>query len=200
MRAGLKALVRADTRFEVANAEERPTDLLISVRETEPDVVLLDGSDGVNAGLWAELSNATGAPAAVALLESVRRAEVLRVLRSGVRGLLQREAQPEEIAAALAAVHHGLAVMSPEILDALAPASIEAPTADELPPGEPLTPRESEVLALLADGAGNKEIASRLGISQHTAKFHVSSVLSKLGATTRTEAVMRGFKEGLILI
>jgi DNA-binding NarL/FixJ family response regulator len=63
-----------------------------------------------------------------------------------------------------------------------------------------LTPRESEVLALLADGAANKEIASRLSISEHTAKFHVSSILNKLGATTRTEAVARGYKEGLIVI
>jgi DNA-binding NarL/FixJ family response regulator len=56
------------------------------------------------------------------------------------------------------------------------------------------------VLALLADGAGNREIAKRLGISEHTAKFHVSSILNKLGAGTRTEAVTRGYKEGLIVI
>jgi len=65
---------------------------------------------------------------------------------------------------------------------------------------EPLTAREKEVLALLAEGAGNKEIAAKLSISENTAKFHVSSILGKLGATTRTEAVSRGYRLGLILI
>jgi DNA-binding NarL/FixJ family response regulator len=65
---------------------------------------------------------------------------------------------------------------------------------------DPLTARETEVLSLLAGGAGNKEIAGRLRISEHTAKFHVSSILSKLGATTRTEAVSRGYRLGLILM
>lgn len=200
MRAGLESLVGADSRFEVAKAERHTADLLTKVRELAPDVVLLDGAEGVNATLLGELSGAPDTPQTVVLLESVRRAEVVRILRSGIRGLVLREAHPEEIAAALEAVNKGMAVMSPEILDVLAPASAEAQTGDELPAGEPLTPRESLVLALVADGAGNKEIASRLQISEHTVKFHVSSILSKLGAATRTEAVARGFKEGLILI
>ena len=103
------------------------------MRELAPDVVLLDG--GFNASLWSKLSSAPDAPEAVVLLESVRRAEVLRILQSGVRGLLLREAQPEEIAEALVAGHHALAVMSPEVLDVLVPASAKAPTADEPPPG-----------------------------------------------------------------
>lgn len=200
MRAGLEALVRADARFDVAGANRETTDLVTSVRELAPDVALLDGSSGFNAAVWAELSSAADAPAAVVLLESLRRAGVLRLLQSGVRGLLLREARPEEISAALVAVNSGLTVMSPEMIEVLAPVSAEAPADDELPPGEPLTPRESEVLALLADGAGNKEIAIRLGVSEHTVKFHVSSILNKLGAATRTEAVTRGFKEGLIMI
>ncbi len=200
MRAGLESLVRADSRFEVAVSERHSADLLTSVRELTPDVVLLDGADTVKAALSSELAGAPRAPEIVVLLESVRRAEVLRILRSGVRGLVLRDAHPEEIAAALEAVNNGMAVMSPEILDVLVPASAEAQTGDDLPVGEPLTPRESVVLALLADGAGNKEIASRLRISEHTVKFHVSSILNKLGAATRTEAVARGYKEGLILI
>jgi NarL family two-component system response regulator YdfI len=82
----------------------------------------------------------------------------------------------------------------------LLPTSAELASPDDLPPGEPLTAREIDVLSLLAEGAGNKEIAARLHISEHTAKFHVSSILAKLGAATRTEAVTRGYKEGLILI
>jgi len=82
----------------------------------------------------------------------------------------------------------------------LLPGSTELAGESDLPPGEPLSDRESSVLALMAEGAGNKEIAARLGISEHTVKFHVSSILNKLGAATRTEAVTRGYKEGLILM
>jgi DNA-binding NarL/FixJ family response regulator len=136
----------------------------------------------------------------VALIDSVRRTDVLHTLQSGVRAVLSRDSEPHEITAALEAAHEGLAVFSAEILDVLLPAGTELADADELPPGEPLTSREIDVLSLLAEGAGNKEIASRLGISEHTVKFHVSSILSKLGAATRTEAVTRGYKEGLILM
>ena len=66
--------------------------------------------------------------------------------------------------------------------------------------GAKLTPREIEVLQLLSEGLGNKEIASRLNISEHTAKFHVASILGKLGATTRTEAVTLGIRHGLVMI
>jgi DNA-binding NarL/FixJ family response regulator len=200
-RAGLEALVSADARFEVAHAERRTAGLVTSVREAAPEVVLLDGGEGLNATLWAELLGGTDAPAAVALVESMRRVDLLRALQSGVRGLMLRDAHPEEIAEALAAASRGMVVMSPEILDVLAPVTAEALAAEESsPPGEPLTSRESEVLALMADGAGNREIAERLGISEHTVKFHVSAILNKLGAATRTEAVARGYKEGLIMI
>jgi two-component system, NarL family, response regulator YdfI len=67
-------------------------------------------------------------------------------------------------------------------------------------PGEPLTEREVQVLGMLAEGLGNKIIAARLDISEHTVKFHVSSILAKLGADSRTEAVTRGVREGLIMI
>ncbi len=196
-RAGLEALVRADARFEVATWEPRTGDLPMNVRRAAPDVVMVDGG---NAALWGEAAGTADAPAVVVLMESARRADVLRVLHSGVRAVVLRDAHATEIAAAIQAASDGLAVMSAEILDALTPAGTEAGGVDELPPGEPLTSRESEVLALLADGAGNKEIASRLGISEHTAKFHVSSILNKLGAASRTEAVTRGYREGLILI
>jgi DNA-binding NarL/FixJ family response regulator len=124
---------------------------------------------------------------------------VRRLLQSGVRAILLRDSSAGEIEDALQAASSGLAVMSPELLDVLLPSS---DIADEEPLAmhDPLTDRESEVLALLAEGAGNKDIARRLGISEHTAKFHVSSILSKLGATTRTEAVTRGYRLGLILI
>lgn len=199
-RAGLEAIVRADGRFEIATNESRSPDLQRALLETDPEVVLLDAADGARPPALSLAQAGRESPAVVVLLESARRAEILRWLQSSVRALLLRDAHPEEITAALEAARSGLAAASVEILDALLPPGTELSSDEELPPGEPLTTREAEVLALLAGGAGNKEIASRLGISEHTAKYHVSSILGKLGAATRTEAVTRGYREGLILI
>lgn len=199
-RAGLEAIIGDDPRYQVAVARTRSPDLDDAIRASEPNIVLFDLGDGARLPGRSFTGPRPGGPIAVALVESVRRAEILRWMQSGVRTLLLREAHPEEITAALEAAHHGLAVASPEILDALLPPGMDLSGNDELPPGEPLTSREAEVLSMLADGAGNRDIASRLGISEHTVKFHVSSILGKLGASTRTEAVTRGYREGLILI
>ena len=93
----------------------------------------------------------------------------------------------------------GPTVLSSEDMDVLLPADPEVVPADAIP-GEALSSRELEVLAMLAEGLGNKDIAARLKISEHTVKFHVSSILGKLRATTRGEAVARGVREGLVVI
>lgn len=108
---------------------------------------------------------------------------------AGTGGLLQSNAASDQILQALKAVASGLTVFD----GALAP----QPSDDE-PLAEQLTPREGEVLRLLADGLGNREIAEKLGISEHTIKFHIRSILGKLGAASRTEAVTRGLRSGLI--
>jgi DNA-binding NarL/FixJ family response regulator len=199
-RAGLEAIVQADPRFEIAPSDGRTPDLLSAMRELAPEAVLLDLSETSIGRVLPGLRDQPVTPALVALIDGVRRGDVLHILQAGVRAVLSRDSDPREITAALEAAHDGLSAFSPEILDVLLPPGTELAGADELPPGEPLTSRESNVLALLAEGAGNKEIGARLGISEHTVKFHVSSILSKLGAATRTEAVTRGYKEGLILI
>jgi DNA-binding NarL/FixJ family response regulator len=199
-RAGLEAIVEADARFQVAGAGSRTVDLLAAVRQFAPDVVLLDSPDTPVARVLHGLGDPAASPVFVVLLEPARRIDVLHALRAGVRAVLARDAHPREITAALEAAHDGLALFSAEILEVLLPNTMELAGDGELPPGEPLSERESEVLALMAEGAGNKEIAARLHISEHTVKFHVSSILNKLGAATRTEAVTRGYKEGLILM
>lgn len=199
-RAGLEAIVRADPRFETAENPVRTADLFSAMRESAPDAILLDTSHTSIARGLPGVSALPAAPALVVLVDSMRRADILRALQSGARAVLWRESHPREITAALQAAHDGLTVFSPEILELLLPASAELAGPDDLPPGEPLTAREIDVLSLLAEGAGNKEIAARLHISEHTVKFHVSSILAKLGASTRTEAVTRGYKEGLILM
>lgn len=199
VRSGLESIVASDDRLAVIRPSNRSSDLAAAVRECAPDVLLID-SQTAALGVLTQSESRLDALAAVVLVDSVKRGEILRLLQSGVRAVLLADSEPTEIQAAIAAAREGLATISPEVLEAILPAGSELTGPDELPPGEPLTSREIEVLALLADGAGNKEIATRLHISEHTAKFHVSSILSKLGAASRAEAVARGFKEGLILI
>jgi NarL family two-component system response regulator YdfI len=124
---------------------------------------------------------------------------VAEALRAGVRAALPSDVSPDQLVAALEAAAAGLIVMHPAEVDAVFPTTEPAsrPLADL---AEPLTPRESEVLQMLASGLANKEIAARLGISEHTVKFHVASILGKLGAGTRTEAVSLGIRRGLVLL
>jgi DNA-binding NarL/FixJ family response regulator len=116
-------------------------------------------------------------------------------LRAGIRGILRRDGSFDLLGAATVAVARGLTVLDPSLVSMLRP-------APGRPPGlqEPLTTREKEVLRLLAEGLSNKQIAARLEISDHTAKFHVNSILSKLGATSRTEAVVSAARSGLLVI
>jgi DNA-binding NarL/FixJ family response regulator len=122
------------------------------------------------------------------------------VLRYSVRAVLSREVTAGEIVAAVEAVAAGLVVLQPEIIESLL--SAIPPTTRVMPtsPNQALTPREIEVLGMLAEGLGNKTIARRLGISEHTVKFHVSSIFTKLNASSRTEAVTSGARQGLIML
>src|SRR5262249_39731815 len=113
-------------------------------------------------------------------------------LRAGIRGVLPRDASTAEIAAAVEAAAAGLVVLHPE---SIARAAVRTSSTMQ---GEALSAREIEVLKLLAEGSSNKTIAWRLNISQHTVKFHVNSIFSKMNAGSRTEAVMLGLRRGLI--
>lgn len=115
-------------------------------------------------------------------------------LRAGALGVLLRGAEGERLLAGLRAVATGLGVFDPALLRSLL--SVRAAPPDALL----FTPREGEVLALLAEGLSNKLIADRLKISDHTAKFHVNSILNKLGADTRTEAVVQAARRGLLML
>lgn len=116
------------------------------------------------------------------------------MLNAKAGGVLPADAAPEQIVLAIKSVACGLMIIDPTIVSA----HLTPGTHQEGSTTEPLTPREREVLALLADGLGNKEIAARLEVSEHTIKFHIRSILGKLGASSRTEAVSRGLRSGLI--
>jgi DNA-binding NarL/FixJ family response regulator len=120
-----------------------------------------------------------------------------QALRAGIRGILPTDLTATQLAAALQTVAQDLIVLRPTEAQVRNSASLnELEIADLV---EPLTAREREVLQMLAHGHGNKQIAARLNISEHTVKFHVASVLGKLGASTRTEAVSLALRRGLIL-
>lgn len=118
----------------------------------------------------------------------------LELLRAGALGVVLRGADGERLLAGLRAVSAGLGVFDPALLRSLLSARAVPPEALFF------TPREAEVLSLMAEGLSNKLIADRLKISDHTAKFHVNSILNKLGAETRTEAVVMAARRGLLLL
>jgi DNA-binding NarL/FixJ family response regulator len=134
----------------------------------------------------------------VALVDHEPAASVNRAMRVGVAAVLSAEVSGEQLTAALQAVSRGLVVLQPEERPTVRSDGAAAGDFGELI--EPLTAREREVLEMLARGLGNKEIAGRLKISEHTVKFHVGSILGKLGASTRTEAVSVALRRGLILL
>ena len=118
----------------------------------------------------------------------------LAVLRAGAMGVLLRNVDGARLVAGLRAVASGLSVFDPALLRGVLGARAAPSEAYAL------TPREAEVLSLLAEGLSNKSIAERLKISEHTAKFHVNAILNKLGAETRTEAVVLAARSGLLML
>ena len=137
---------------------------------------------------------------AIEIVHDVSEADVVvgESARSGARGTFSQDVTPAQIVAAVYAAAAGLHVMPAEDGPVFLPHSQPHSQVDEL--AEALTPREMDVLEMLAEGLSNKMIAHRLSISDHTAKFHVNSILAKLNAGTRTEAVTRGIRLGLIKI
>lgn len=142
----------------------------------------------------AEVGGGGAGPPVLALVS--REETASEALAAGARGILFREVDGRRLAAAARAVAEGLLVLD----DGLAAAVLREQPAAPPELAEPLTPRELEVLQLLAQGLSNKAIGDRLGISEHTAKFHVNAILGKLGAQGRTDAVVRAARLGLILL
>ncbi len=200
VRAGLQAIVVANPALEVVGAETNLSALLKGTERTQPDVVLIALERSENSLPALPLESYAGLPALVLLADDPESLEAAEALRYGARAVLPRDAQAEEILAAIGGVAAGLVVLHPAIATGLLPHL--TPVSRPLPSSgvETLTPREVEVLGLLAEGVGNKNIARKLGISEHTVKFHVGSILGKLGAASRTEAVTVGVRQGLILL
>jgi len=185
-RAGLESLIRSYPSLEVIAGYTNQPDVIVAQIENQDDPQIQEVLEEAEAG----------APAIV-LVRSPS-AEWASMLRRGVRGVLSTDASGDQIAAAIEAAAAGLVVFDASEADRLFEPGSALESADFLP--EALTAREIEILRSLAEGLENKEIAARLGISEHTVKFHVASILGKLGVGNRTEAVMFGIRHGIVPI
>jgi DNA-binding NarL/FixJ family response regulator len=199
-RAGLENLLAAREVQVVASGGSIDA-LAEMLADAAPDVVLVDASgEPLEAMLESIVSSGLASDVGVVLLgDGMTPAASAEALRAGIRAALPGDISPEQLIAALQAVSSGLLVLHASHAGEALPAGSAAPrSTEEL--AEPLTRREVEVLQMLAAGLSNKEIAVRLGISDHTVKFHVASILGKIGAGSRTEAVSMGIRRGLVLL
>jgi len=194
VRAGLETLIAETPSLSIIGSAD--TDALVErIRELQPDVVLLEWRHGSHESLDSLFRSGL---LFVLLAEDEDPAAIASGLRAGLRAVLPHDASAREITAAIEAGAEGLIVLHPAVL-----AALQLAEPPRRPPGElnaSLTAREIEVLRMLAEGLANKNIAFQLGISEHTVKFHISSIFAKLIASSRAEAVAIGMRQGLILL
>lgn len=201
IRAGLESILRASPDLAVVGISSDVATLATLIEDTAPDVVLIQ-IHLHDEQLISEKLPVIGAAAGVAIVvltDDLHGDWTAEALRLGVRSLLPRSATAEELLPTVVAAAAGLVVLHPDVLDSLLPIPSNGRTLPTAPI-QALTPREVEVLGMLAEGLGNKAIARRLSISEHTVKFHVSSIFTKLNASSRTEAVTLGARQGLIML
>lgn len=193
-RTGLATLLANQPGCLVAGQIGGHTELLPALATYRPDVVLWD-LGWEPEPTWPDVAELGDLQLPlVALLPDG--ADAPDAWNAGLSNLLLRDIGPDRLAAALQAAAQELVVIDPELLPLLPPNH----SSDLSPLPEPLTPREQEVLQLLAEGLSNKAIARRLEISDHTVKFHVNAIMGKLAAQSRTEAVVRATRLGLLLL
>jgi DNA-binding NarL/FixJ family response regulator len=207
-RAGLERLLdQHGVRVvaEVSNAGDLPA----KIAESDPEVIILRLDAPPREIRWQELM-ALGVPV-VLLVESVDSIHLSAAVANGVQAILVGDVTGAELAAAVASAAAGLLALSSDLADLVRQDLLVHSTGDaenftpDLAPMESVSPehltlREREVLEMMSEGLSNKEIAAQLNISAHTVKFHISSILGKLGASSRTEATTIGLRRGLITI
>ena len=184
LRAGLRALLSSDKTIKVVASPDSLDE------QNEADVIITSASPSGFASLFHNESDSALSAGILLLSDDPLNIQEMRRL-TRVWGILPTDSSAEELTAAVHALSQGLIVGTPTLL-----------FESESEPMErgPLTERELEVLGLLAKGLANKQIAAALGISEHTIKFHVSSIYAKLNVTNRTEAVRAGLRGGWIAL
>jgi DNA-binding NarL/FixJ family response regulator len=197
VRDGLAAMLATQPDFEVVGEAGNGAEAVSQAAKLRPDIVLMDlempdpaGFDGIEAIRRLRAADQTVQVVVLTAFDTDER--IFGALQAGAQGYLLKGAPRAEIFAAIRAVSAGGALIPPVVASKL----LRQVRAAELP--DALTPREREVLGLVAAGLANQEIAGRLSISERTVKFHVSSVLAKLGAKNRTQAVRLARERGLL--
>jgi DNA-binding NarL/FixJ family response regulator len=190
VRKGIASILGNEPDMKLVAEAGNGQDAVAAFKAHEPDVTLMDlrmpNMDGIEATkqIRAESPDAK----IIALTSFDGDQEIYRALEAGVRGYLLKEMVHTEVVRAIRLVHSGKRLMPPEVTERLT----------EYFPKAALTPREVEVLTLVANGLANKEIAAKLGTADGTVKIHVQNILSKLNASDRTHAVTIGIQRGII--
>jgi DNA-binding NarL/FixJ family response regulator len=200
LRLRLEQLLRMELGYTVASVTHDPAAVSRLIEQSRVDTVVAHAPPREQLSNWRDRHPAT---TFVVIAGENDEEETLDALYAGASAILPRWAESTEIATAIDVAGRGLALLPRHVLERLLDAS--SPTSQESLRDDganrvSLTPREHEVLAAMADGASNKVIARRLGISLHTAKFHVAAILAKLDADSRTEAVARAAHLGLVML
>ncbi|GAA2409173.1 response regulator transcription factor [Streptomyces glaucosporus] len=196
VRRGLRTFLEVQDDIEVVGEAADGAEGVARAEELRPDVVLMDvkmpGTGGIDAlRALREAQN----PARVLVVTSfTERRTVVPALRAGAAGYVYKDIDPDALAAAIRSVHAGHVLLQPEVAQALLS---QEGTAGGPGRGTALTEREREVLALIADGRSNREIARRLVLSEKTVKTHVSNILMKLDLADRTQAALWAVRHGV---
>jgi two-component system, NarL family, nitrate/nitrite response regulator NarL len=191
-RMGLAALLAGQAGINIVGQTAGGINLPDEIDLYRPDALIWDWGWENHPDRLADVRDST--MPVLALLNNA--AQTADAWASGARGLLLHDTDADSLVAALQALDQGLAVIDPALTLTLFPVS----NTTLATPAEALTPREMEVLQLLAEGLPNKTIASRLSVTDHTVKFHVNAIMGKLGVQSRTEAVVRATRLGLIIL
>jgi NarL family two-component system response regulator LiaR len=197
VREGLRGFLELQDEFEIVGEAEDGEEAVREAERLRPDVILMDlvmpGLDGV--GAMEALRESLPGARVIVLTSFADDDRLLPAIQAGAAGYLLKDAQPAELARAVRAAHAGEALLDPSVAARLVDVIAQAPGSD---PGEQLTPREREVLALIAQGRPNKLIARELEISEKTVKAHVGRVLEKLGVSDRTQAALYAVRTGIV--
>ncbi|MDA1360451.1 response regulator transcription factor [Glycomyces luteolus] len=193
VRRGLRGYLELEPDFTVVGEAGDGEEALRAIEEHHPDVVLLDlkmpGLDGQ--GVLERLGATGGAPRVLVLTSATDAERVPNAITAGAAGFVYKDIDPDALASAIRTVHAGQLLLSPVAMRGLMSGNISAPSAPSL------TPRESQVLGLIAKGQTNRQIARALGVSEKTVKTHVTNLLRRIGAADRTQAALWAVRHGI---
>ena len=198
---GLRLLLERDERMRVVGIASSVAEATALASELRPDVILMDQCLGDERGVSAigRIRELVPGTSVIVLTGSAMGGTVAGAVEAGASGVIEKIVHPDELVRSIERARNGENLFSPAIVSEVMRARRSQVTESERMVGS-LTPREREVLRLLAEGCDSKRIATRLGLSVHTARDHVQSVLEKLDAHSRIEAVLRAGELGLVRI